>query len=335
MGTIVQDAVQSELRSSKPPRLNFAGGDMQTVDPTSLKGRILHTVFRRLFNWRLQEFVAPRYLALLDYWPKLESRYGEGKPPHEGLAALFAKSDVIIEATLDSLLAYREDLLRIPDLRPPSGVGPFWQNPWLTGLDAIALYGLVASRRPARYIEVGSGMSTKFARQAITDHQLRTVITSIDPEPRAEIDGLCDEVVRAGLEDVDMNLFDRLESGDVLFVDNSHRVFLGSDVTVFFLDILPRLKPGVLVHIHDIMLPYDYPLVWKDRHYSEQYMLAAYLLGGGQGLALLLPVAYVEKHASFGKWIDAMWDAAVFQASFASNRKVAGYLGTSCWLTTR
>ena len=305
-----------------------------SADTPSLKDRLLQLIFRRYYRWRLQHFVAPRYLLLLEYWPKLESRYGEGRPPLAGLAPLFSAGDRRFEETLRSFAPFRNDLQRIAEAPPRSPTAPFWGNTWLTGLDAIALYGLLAVHRPTLYLEVGSGNSTKFARRAIHDRRLPTRIVSVDPEPRAEIDTLCNEVIRQRLEDVDLVLFDRLEAGDMLFIDNSHRVFQGGDVTVFFLEVLPRLKPGVLVHVHDIFLPFDYPLIWKERHYSEQYMLAAYLLGGSRRLELLLPVPYVEKHATLGPLIENTWNDEVFQRAFALNRKVAGYIGTSCWFRT-
>lgn len=146
---------------------------------------------------------------------------------------------------------------------------------------------------PQKYYEIGSGNSTKFARKAINDYNLSTKIVSFDPQPRSEINDLCDAIFRQPVEEVDLKIFDDLESGDILFVDNSHRIFTNSDVTVFFLDILPRLKPGVLVHIHDIFLPFDYPPFWQDRYYSEQYILAAYLLAESSKLEIILPNAFI------------------------------------------
>src|SRR5260370_713340 len=81
-------------------------------------------------------------------------------------------------------------------------------NIYFSALDAIALYGLLGLRKPSRYLEVGSGNSTMFARRAIRDLGLGTQITSIDPQPRAEIDALCDRVVRTRLEEFDLALFD-------------------------------------------------------------------------------------------------------------------------------
>ena len=107
-----------------------------------------------------------------------------------------------------------------------------------------------------------------------------TRIVSIDPQPRAEVDELCDRVLRVPLEAADLSVFDELSDGDVLFFDGSHRTFMNSDATVFFLEVLPRLADGVLVGVHDVFLPYDYPRDFADRYYSEQYLLAAHLIAG-------------------------------------------------------
>jgi predicted O-methyltransferase YrrM len=170
---------------------------------------------------------------------------------------------------------------------------PYWSNPWLPTLDGATLYGLIATRRPSLYMEVGSGFSTKFARLAIRDHGLETKIVSIDPQPRAEVDALCDEVVRSPYEDIDLDLLDRLGPGDMLFVDNSHRAFTNSDVTVFFTETLPYLRPGVIYGLHDTFIPDDYPAAWNDRFYAEQYLLMSYLAGGAAGDEVLLGTHHV------------------------------------------
>ena len=162
---------------------------------------------------------------------------------------------------------------------------------------------------PATYLEVGSGTSTKFARRAIADHGLRTRVVSIDPNPRAEIDSVCDEVLRTPLEDLDLAVFDTVGPGDIVFVDNSHRVFTNSDATVVFLEVLPRLAPGVLVEIHDIYLPDDYPPDWNDRYYSEQYVLAGYLLGGGQAFTVELPNWFVTTDPELSRILAPLWAA--------------------------
>lgn len=300
-----------------------------------LKRRLQERLFERLYEWRLQEFVRPNFLMLLEYWPELESRYGEGKPAHPEIASIFASCDPLFRAQLDRLLPYREALAALDEREPADPALPFWENIWFTGMDAVALYGMTAANNPALYFEVGSGNSTRLVRRAIVDQGLRTRIISLDPSPRADIDALCDEVLRVRLEDVKHETFSRLEAGDVLFIDNSHRVFQGSDVTVFFMEILPRLKPGVIVHIHDIFLPFDYPRVWKHRYYSEQYMLAAYLLGGARNIEVLLPIPYLEHHPEFGRRLADDWGEPKIVRAFQRNRAATGYVGTSFWLRTR
>lgn len=117
---------------------------------------------------------------------------------------------------------------------------------------------------------------------------------------------------------------------DILFVDDSHRVFTDNDCAVFFLEILPRRDHGVIVHVHDIFLPYDYPTVGSKRHFSEQYLLASYLLAGCSWLRTLLPLAYLGTHSEGSKLINAAWADDPFQAAFANYRRLTGgYIGTS------
>jgi hypothetical protein len=177
----------------------------------------------------------------------------------------------------------------------------------MPALDSVALYSFIALRKPQHYFEIGSGNSTKFARQAISDHKLDTKITSIDPNPRAEIDNTCDEIIRKPLEDVNLDIFDELENDDILYVDNSHRIFMNSDATTVFLDIIPRLKSGVFVEIHDVFLPYDYPSEWTTRYYSEQYLLAAYLLGRGKRLDIVLPNMFISRDPELNLILEPLW----------------------------
>ena len=122
---------------------------------------------------------------------------------------------------------YVENLLRIPRLEEDP-IGPFWANDWFPPLDGASLYGLIGVHAPRRYIEVGSGISTRFARRAIRDLGLGTKIISIDPHPHTTVDTLCDEVMRCRMEDVPRDFWDRVEPDDMLFVDNSRRSFPNS-----------------------------------------------------------------------------------------------------------
>ncbi|MGH9650568.1 MAG: class I SAM-dependent methyltransferase, partial [Terriglobales bacterium] len=162
------------------------------------------------------------YPIFLDYAVRPVPRYGYGKPPHPQLYTLFSQDRTRYRETLRSFLALEPFLVKIPLRAEKSSTEPCWVNNWLDGLDTLALYALLAQRKPARYLEVGSGYSTKVLRRAIRDHGLGTRLTSIDPRPRAEIDTICDELIRHGLEDVDLARFDELGRGDILFVDGSH-----------------------------------------------------------------------------------------------------------------
>jgi hypothetical protein len=170
---------------------------------------------------------------------------------------------------------------------------PHWNNSWLPAVDAAILYTLVATYKPKTYLEVGSGNSTKFVRRAIDDHGLSTKIVSVDPQPRAEIDALCDEVIRQPIEKVDIDaLAARLAPGDVVFVDNSHRGFQNSDVTICFLELMPALPAGTFFGVHDICLPFDYGPYFLDYFYNEQYYLGMYLLAGALQDEVVLPSFY-------------------------------------------
>ena len=154
---------------------------------------------------------------------------------------------------------FRPWLEKIPVRAPENDPAPRWINGSFPGLDSVSLYGLLALNNPSIYVEVGSGNSTKFARRAIEDHRLHTRIVSIDPHPRRDIDAICDEVIRHPCEEVEMSFFADLPGDAILFVDNSHRSFQNSDVTVFFMEILPVLAPGIIWGLHDIFFPCDYP----------------------------------------------------------------------------
>lgn len=175
---------------------------------------------------------------------------------------------------------------------------PYWRNGFFSFTDARVAYALVAARRPARIVEIGGGNSTRFFRKAIDDHGVDCTLTSIDPAPRADIDGISDVVLKANLLDVEGELFEGLSAGDFLFLDGSHLAFNGTDTTRFFLEILPVLASGVLVHAHDIFLPYEYSELFSERLYNEQYLLACTILDEAKWLPLL-PVHYLERQGLF------------------------------------
>jgi len=182
--------------------------------------------------------------TIVDYPYSSEIRYGAGRPAHPELTALIGAGRETYSDLIASLGDLQADFATIPLGGTYDGPTPFWLNAWFSPLDAMALTGLLKRHNPRRMIEVGSGVSTKYARRAIRTYGLQTHLTSIDPQPRNEIDQLCDQVIRLPLERCDPAIFQSLEAGDICFIDSSHRTFQGSDVTVFFLEILPDLNPG-------------------------------------------------------------------------------------------
>lgn len=175
----------------------------------------------------------------------------------------------------------------------------FWGNEWFPPVDAIALMWFIARNKPRTYFEVGSGYSTVAARHAVKALGTNTQIISVDPKPRAEVDALCDVVIRVPFETLTPENYRVIESGDVIFIDNSHHCFQGSDATAVFLDFIPSLPAGVVVGIHDVFLPFDYPDVWRQRFYSEQYAFAAYLLGLGDRAHVELPAFLVTNDETY------------------------------------
>lgn len=223
------------------------------------------------------------------------------------VAARFRRDEATIAATLRGIAIQAEALGRI-GREAAAPLEPFWANDWFPPFDGAALYGLIAANAPRRYIEVGSGISTRFARRAVTDHGLATRIISIDPHPHNATAGLCDETIVSRMEDMPAEFWAGLAADDMVFIDNSHRSFPGSDVTVFFTEVMPALPSGVIYGIHDIFLPWDYPGAWAERFYSEQYLLMTWLLGGGGTDEVLLPVLWASREPALHGLLAPLWD---------------------------
>jgi hypothetical protein len=245
-------------------------------------------------------------LTFDDYQYHPQPRFGATMPQLSWMVSRLQAQSDRLATSLDVCMAFADDLARIPMTAPERSKEPRWLNAWMSGLDGTWLYCLVRNRAPRIFMEIGSGNSTKFVRRGIDDGHLGTRIVSVYPYPRADIDALCDAVHRNPLETTEFAAFAALAAGDILFFDGSHRILQNSDVTVFFLEILPRLPPGILIGMHDIFLPFDYPLDWTGRLYSEQYMLAAYLLGK-ENTAIEFSAFWMARTDRFSASIDALF----------------------------
>ena len=151
--------------------------------------------------------------------------------------------------------------------------------------DAEFWFSIIRHFKPRQLIEIGSGQSTLLATAAIAansaeepTYQCRHLC--IEPYEQPWLESTAVEVVRARVEDVPLSLFANLGEGDILFVDSSHIIRPQGDVLAEYLEILPSLRPGVIVHIHDVFSPRDYPAQWvvaQNKFWNEQYLLEAFL----------------------------------------------------------
>jgi predicted O-methyltransferase YrrM len=202
------------------------------------------------------------------------------EPParYPGLEPVFRAAEPAFREMLAAIERHAGALEAIGREPPPA---PRWEQGWFPRSDGAAAYALVRERRPARIVEIGSGHSTRFLARAVADEGLATAITAIDPQPRADIARLAVRHVPATLQRAGREAFEALRAGDVLFVDSSHVAMPGTDVDLLVCDVLPRLPAGVLVHVHDILLPDGYPAAWGPRGYNEAQVVAGLLAGGG------------------------------------------------------
>jgi Methyltransferase domain len=191
------------------------------------------------------DFRAARQLALLESW----------RGRHEGLYQ-----------------ALRAD----PQLNTLELGRPYIHNGQYPTPDAEIYAAMIAERTPRLIVEIGAGFSTIVARRTIDRLELESRLVVVDPQPRTDVAEIADEVLLERVEDADLG---RLSFGTdtLLFVDSSHVVRSGGDVPLIFCRLIPALPRGVLVHVHDVFLPFDYPEAYRRRLYGEAYVLWALL----------------------------------------------------------
>ncbi len=196
------------------------------------------------------------------------------------------KSQISLLSTFCS--RFKEEYELFPESKTLVAHQYFINNDAFESVDAEILYCMIRYFKPRRIFEIGSGYSTFLSAQAILknreeDHGYESQFVAIEPYPSsilsAGFPGLS-ELMPLQVQDVPLSEFNRLEENDILFIDSSHVLKIGSDVQYECLEILPKLNKGVIVHFHDIFLPAEYPKKWvleEHRFWTEQYLLQAFL----------------------------------------------------------
>lgn len=191
--------------------------------------------------------------------------------------------NIALQLELLERCRFTGELQEIPIDVPRLGRFGFQNGNYSFG-DAEMLYNIIRLIRPSRIVEIGSGMSTLIARLAIDvnaqegfqppDH------VCIEPYEAPWLESAGVTVRRERVEDAELALFEHLGTDDILFIDSSHVIRPNGDVLREYLEILPRIAPGVWIHVHDVFTPRDYPATWvreERRLWNEQYLLEAFL----------------------------------------------------------
>ena len=201
---------------------------------------------------------------------------------------------------------YIAELGDVPFEPPPDAASYHWNNDFWRGTDALVHYSLLRHLRPTRIVEIGCGWSSLLMARALAmnDHDGSPAksVHQIEPYPRRELlaqlpaSWTMEETL---LQRASPASVEALGAGDVLFYDGSHVAKAGSDVNWFFFELLPKLAPGVVVHVHDIFCPADYPETWifeRGQTWNEQYVLQAFLMFNDEFEVLLANAALVSEH---------------------------------------
>ena len=199
---------------------------------------------------------------------------------------------------------------------PRDGLRYHFENTLFSYGDALVLHCLMRRVRPRQLVEVGSG----FSSAVILDTNDRflggaTTCTFIDPYPqrlrallRGDDDSRC-TIVTQPVQQVSLEVFDRLGEGDILFIDSTHVSKVGSDVNRLVFDVLPRLRPGVLVHFHDVFYPFEYPRAWvyMGRAWNENYLLRAFLMFNADFEVVLFNSYLAHFHLDAVRAVMPLW----------------------------
>lgn len=210
-------------------------------------------------------------------------------------------------------------------------------------IEAQALHGVVRHLRPRTIIEVGAGVSTACILDAVARNERegaeRCEVISIEPYPRPWLRGAPVRLIERAVQEVERELFDGLGARDLLFIDSSHAVKVGSDVNHLILEVLPRLRRGVIVHLHDIYLPYDFPrdALATLSQPQETALLHAYLIGNPNvRIVFSLSMLHYERRdvlkQGFPEYSPQRERGGLQDPSYRAFDEIAGHFPSSIYL---
>jgi len=246
----------------------------------------------RVAEWLGYDLVRRDFYSPIPDLRQLPESVWRSESPLAGVSFDLERQMTFLEQDLAPFVAeFDPPIERLPD---PAQF--FLHNGTYESVDAETLYAMIRFLRPKRIIELGSGRSTQVIARARAQNVLDGGVSEhyvVDPFPSPMTQTIAAhgfELGSVSATDVPIARFQELTSGDVLFVDTTHTVKLGGDVTYIMLEVLPALSPGVVVHFHDIFLPRPYPRDWlvdARRFWAEQYLLQAFLAFNGAFETLL------------------------------------------------
>ncbi|WP_320671702.1 class I SAM-dependent methyltransferase [Patulibacter defluvii] len=299
-------------------------------------GRAVRSLLERGGRYRLahldRERVVERwYHSPIPEWERLPDAVWSRRHPMPGVAWDPAPGLTLLEGPLRPLLA---------EFAPPPIPGTTAAERaallvFYDGLDGATWHALLRHVRPRRVVELGSGVSTLIGAAALARNAAEgdpAELRVFDPFPRAPTEaGLGDHgrLERTAAEQVPLEVFDELGAGDVLFVDTTHVVTTGGDVVRIVLEVLPRLAPGVLVHVHDILLPYEYHRMWFESgwYWNEQYLLHAFLVGNPEWELVLANHHLHREHEPRLRAVTAAYEPAKQPSALWLRRRIPGEQG--------
>lgn len=294
----------------------------------------------RVYNWFLRGFIKMSF----PIWQKMgfhvtPNHFYEPVPDTRTLREeLWSKHSKMVGIKINeerqiNLLSqfsskFKDEYECFPRFKTSAPYQYYINNGTFESVDGEILYCMIRHFKPRKVFEIGSGNSTYLIAQAVLKNKEEDgnecELMAFEPYPnsilRAGFSGLS-KLIPTKIQDIALSKFKELKENDFLFIDSSHVLKIGSDVQYEYLEILPRLNKGVIVHVHDIFLPAEYPKEWVLKNYlflTEQYLLQAFLafnntfevLWGGSYMHLKHPEKLEKAFSSYNRtsvWPGSLW----------------------------